>query len=290
MAIFNLGSINIDHFYRLPHLVRSSETLSAKHYSQGLGGKGTNQSVAMARAGADVIHIGAMNANDLGYLSQIQNFGINTDHIKTLQTPTGHGIVMIDDVSGENQIVVYPGANQHLTEKMIDEALLQASDHDWALCQNETNNTAYFLQQARLKNMKIGYSAAPFVAQTTLSLLPMIDLLVVNEVEAKDLEHALEAPIASTGIDHVIITRGSKGVRYVGVEGDFELPAPKVNALDTTGAGDTFLGLFLARFSHGYTLKASLTFALTGAAIQVTRLGTADAIPTLDEIEAQLNA
>jgi len=290
VAIFNLGSINIDHFYRLPHLVRPSETLSAQHYSQGLGGKGANQSVAMAKAGAEVFHIGAINENNGDYLTRIQNIGIHTDHLHCVDTPTGHGIVMIDDNSGENQIVVYPGANQHISEEMIDNALKEATDNDWALCQNETNNTAYFLHKAKHKNMKLCYSAAPFVAETTLGLIPLIDLLVVNEIEAQDLERSIGHPLDKAGIPHVIITRGGNGVRYVGIEGELELPAPNVNAVDTTGAGDTFLGLFLARFSAGYALKASLLFALVGASIQVTRTGTADAIPSLSEIESQLNA
>jgi ribokinase len=119
-------------------------------------------------------------------------------------------------------------------------------------------------------------------------MLPLVNMLVVNEIEAKDLESALNRPINESGVDHILVTLGSRGVRYIGLEDEFTAPSPFVEAVDTTGAGDTFLGLFLARYDQTGDLKASLHFAVTGAAIQVTRPGTADAIPSLEEIENAL--
>jgi ribokinase len=288
MAIYNLGSINVDYFYTLPHLVRPSETIAAIDFNQGLGGKGANQSVAIAKAGGTVKHIGAMNPSDKRYFDQLQDLQVDVSHLTMTTTATGHGIVMVDEQSAENQIVVYPGANFALTENMVDAGLEEATSSDWALCQNETSQTAYFMKQAKAKGMKLCYSAAPFDAEKTLVMLPLINMLVVNEIEAMDLERELNRPIKECGVDHVLVTLGSRGVRYIGSEGEFTLPSPSVEAVDTTGAGDTFLGLFLARYDLTGDLKASLHFAVTGASIQVTRQGTADAIPTLEEIESAL--
>ncbi len=288
MAIYNLGSVNVDYFYSLPHLVRPSETLAAVDFKQGLGGKGANQSVAIAKAGGCVKHIGAMHPSDKHYFDQLSALNIDTTHLSMSETASGHGIVMVDAQSAENQIVVYPGANFAITEQMIDKGLNDATSSDWALCQNETSQTHYFMMRAKAKRMKLCYSAAPFDAEKTLVMLPLIDLLVVNEIEAKDLERALNRPIEECGVDHILVTLGSRGVRYIGCDSEFTVASPKVNAVDTTGAGDTFLGLFLARYDQTGDLNASLRFAVTGAAIQVTRHGTADAIPSLDEIESAL--
>jgi len=288
MAIYNLGSINVDYFYTLPHLVRPSETIAAIGFNQGLGGKGANQSVAIAKAGGAVKHIGAMNPADKHYYDQLVALNVDVSYLSMTDTATGHGIVMVDEQSAENQIVVYPGANFVITEEMVDAGLGDATSSDWALCQNETSQTDYFMKRAKDRGMNLCYSAAPFNAEKTLVMLPLINMLVVNEIEANDLERELNRPIKECGIDHVLVTLGSRGVRYIGLEGEFTLPSPSVDAIDTTGAGDTFLGLFLARYDVTGDLKASLHFAVTGAAIQVTRQGTADAIPSLDEIESAL--
>lgn len=288
MAIYNLGSVNIDYLYSLPHLVRPSETLAANDFKQGLGGKGANQSVAIAKAGGSVKHIGAMHPADRQYFDQLNALNIDTSHLYFSETPTGHGIVMVDEQSAENQIVVYPGANFAITEQMVDEGLKDATASDWALCQNETSKTDYFMQFAKVKGMKLCYSAAPFDAEKTLLMLPLINMLVVNEIEAKDLECTLNRSIKECGVDHILVTLGSRGVRYIGSNEEFIVPSPVVDAVDTTGAGDTFLGLFLARYDQTGDLKGSLHFAVTGAAIQVTRPGTADAIPSLEEIKSAL--
>ena len=279
MAIYNLGSINIDHFYRLPHLVRPGETLAADNYSQGLGGKGANQSVAIAKTENQVFHIGALNRADSHYFEQLKSYHIDLTHTQQLDYPSGHGIVMVDEVSGENQIVVYPGANHQISESMIDNALADANPGDWALTQNETTQASYFFKTAKSKGLKLCYSAAPFVAETTIELLPMIDMLVVNQIEAQELEAATGKPIAALGIKHTLITQGSAGVRYIGTQGELFIEAPKVSAVDTTGAGDTFLGLFLGRFDAGSDLVDSIKYAVSGAALQVMQPGTADAIP-----------
>ncbi|HSG04099.1 MAG TPA: ribokinase [Marinobacterium sp.] len=285
MAVYNLGSINIDHIFRLSHLPKAGETLQANHYACGLGGKGANQSLALAMAGAQVHHIGRMAANDLHFIDPLKHAGVEMSHILDDALASGLAIVMVDETSGENQIILNPGGNHQIGTDQIDRALAQARPGDWALTQNETNNVAYYLRQAKAQGLKVCYSAAPFVAATTVDLLPLADLLVVNEVEAQALASALGCMVENIPVPHLLITLGASGARYIGQEGAWQLPSPKVEAVDTTGAGDTFLGFLLAALTQNQNIQAAMHLALNAAALQVTRPGTAAAIPTLDEVK-----
>ena len=288
MAIFNLGSINVDYFYTLPHLVQAGETIAASGMSEGLGGKGVNQSVAIGRAGGDVWHIGTMGKANADYLDIISAAGVHTDHIRLIDAPSGHAIVMVDEQSAENQIVIVPAANHQIAPEQISDALAQARAGDWVVTQNETLMAERFLQEAKQAGLRICYSAAPFVAEITATLLPLADLLVVNEGEAASLSAMVGTSYEALGLPHLIITYGAKGAEYIGEAGRFHVPAPSVKAVNTTGAGDTYLGYILAGLDAGLDMKSAMHRAAAAAAIQVTRPGAADAIPTKDEVEAML--
>lgn len=285
MAIYNLGSINIDYFYKAPHLLQAGETLAASDFSQGLGGKGANQSVACARSGAQIFHIGHLHEKDKNWLSFFQGSGVDISHIKLGDVPTGHAIIIIDETNGENQILLLAGANGAIDKSALENSLAQATSSDWALCQNETNLGVEFLQMAHAKGLSICYSAAPFVKEVVLSVLEFVDLLVVNEIEAAEIEKALAAPPAQWGVAHLIITKGGDGAEYYGKDSQFHQPAHKVKAVDTTGAGDTYLGFLLGRLSMGDNMRQAMAIASKAAAIQVTRYGTAEAIPLMSELE-----
>lgn len=205
-------------------------------------------------------------------------------HTLTNSQTSGSAIVMVDERSGENQIVLNPSCNHKISHEQIDSALAQAGIGDWALTQNETNNVAYFLTQAKAQGLKVCYSAAPFVAATAVELLPLADLLVVNEIEAQALAGALNCAIDEIPVAHLLITLGASGARYIGEEGDWQIPSPKVQAVDTTGAGDTFLGFALAALTQQQSMRDAMQLAVHAAALQVTRKGTADAIPSLNEV------
>ena len=283
MTIYNLGSINIDHIYTLPHLVRAGETLAATETQSALGGKGANQSIAIARAGGQVRHGGMINQGDASWLDQMIDAGVDTSFVVFSDRPTGHAIVAVDAASAENQIILSPSSNAHIPDQLIEKLLTDATAEDWALAQNETNKTADFLQAAKAKGMKICYSAAPFIADITAGLLPLVDLLIVNEGEYDDLKNHLGG--GDFGLDHLIITKGGDGAIYQGVDGEFETPAHAVEAVDTTGAGDTYLGYVLAGLDQGMGVKAAMELASKAAAIQVTRLGASAAIPSKAEVE-----
>ena len=174
MTIYNLGSINIDHIYTLPHLVRAGETLVATDMQSALGGKGANQSIAIARAGGQVRHGGMINQADASWLKEMTDAGVETSFILYGDMPTGHAIVAVDAKTAENQIILSPSCNANIPDDLVATLLNDATAGDWALAQNETNKTADFLKAAKAKGMKICYSAAPFIADITADLLPLV--------------------------------------------------------------------------------------------------------------------
>ena len=284
MTIFNLGSINLDYFYRLPHLMSAGETLATNYFNIALGGKGANQSVALAKAGGDVFHIGAFGKKDELYLQELRNAGVNLEFVALLDMPSGHAIVMVDEKTGENQIILSPSANYNIEQVQIGKALQKANRSDWALAQNETCLVNPFLSLAKEQGLRICYSAAPFVAEQTAGLIPLTDLLIVNEGEAEALSQFIEKDITKLGLPHLIITLGSKGARYIGEQGCFSVAPFNVTAIDTTGAGDTFLGYVLADLSDGQTMQQAMSYASAAAALQITRQGALPAIPSRSEV------
>jgi ribokinase len=283
MAIYNLGSINIDHFYKVPHLPEPGETLAASAYSTGLGGKGANQSVAASRAGSEVHHIGAIGLDGQWIIEKLQGLGINTERISTLNVPTAHAIINVDQ-AGENAIVIFSSANVMQDKARIRTAFADATKGDFCVLQNETNLVEFAAQHAKAKGLRVVYSAAPFDAGAVQAVLPYIDILVVNEVEAQQLSSELGISVETLSTTEVLMTRGSDGASFTTNGSTIEMPAFKVEPVDTTGAGDTYLGFFVAGLDQGKTTQDALRFAAAGAAIQVTREGTADAIPSLVEV------
>lgn len=284
MTIFNLGSINIDNFYPVPHMPAPGETLAATDHTVGLGGKGANQSVAAARAGADVVHIGAVGPDGQWCINTLQNAQVDTAHIATLTSATGHANIVVDQ-AGENQIILYAGANHALTVDQIDAALATATPNDTLIVQNETNLTVDVAKMAKARGMRVIYSAAPFVAEDAEAMLPHTDMLVLNAVEAQQLTTALGKTIADLNLPVVLITKGADGAVWIenGVE-TAQVPAFAVTPVDTTGAGDCFIGYVAAGLDQGMSPEQAMRLGTAASAIKVTRFGTADAIPTRDEV------
>ncbi len=282
--IWNLGSINIDNFYEVPHLPAPGETLAAVSYGFGLGGKGANMSVAAARAAARVSHIGAIGAGGRWTRDRLMEYGVDTPHIAEIEVPTGHANIVVDQ-AGENSIVLFQGANVHLSEAIIGAALSEASHRDFLLMQNETNGQEYAAATAQSLGLRVAYAAAPFEASAIERLLGRIDLLVLNEVEAAQLEAATGKTPDMLGVADVVITLGANGCKWVSNTGEKHFDAYPAEALDTTGAGDTFTGYLVAGLDRGMEMEAAIDLALKAAALMVMRRGTADVIPDLKEIQ-----
>ena len=288
MAIYNLGSVNIDHVYRVPHLPEPGETLASTSFNSGLGGKGANQSIAVAKAGGQVFHIGAIGADGGWLADQMADAGVDTRFLSIIDVPTGHAIINVDDAA-ENVIVLFTGANRALTEEMVNEALSGAGAGDWLLLQNETNLGVYAAKTAKAKGLRVAYAAAPFDAEAAAAMLPVTDLLAVNHIEAAQLSEALGVLATDLPVAQVLITRGADGATLQSGDEEISVDAFKVDPVDTTGAGDTFLGYFLAALDLGRSAKDALTFASGASAIQVTKVGAAVAIPVAAEVEAFLD-
>ncbi len=284
MAIFNLGSINADHFYQVPALPMPGETLAACAMTTGLGGKGANQSIAAALGGAEVTHIGAVGADGDWARARLRDFGVDIEHIATLDVPTGHAIINVDP-QGENAIVIFSSANIAQSEERIRAGLENAKPDDFCILQNETNLAPFTAELAKKKGMQVVYSAAPFDADHAQEMLPFVDLLVMNEVETEQLSNAMGVKANHLPVPAVLVTRGADGVLFRSAQSEFEIASFPVDPVDTTGAGDTYLGFFVAGLDAEMDIKGAAIFAAAAAAIQVTRPGSAEAIPTLDEVK-----
>lgn len=296
MPIYNYGSINIDHVYQVPHLVLPGETLSSHHYQRILGGKGANQSIALVRAGSEVCHIGRYNLADQALVKTLIDAGISAQHLETVNEPSGHAIIQVDD-QGENSIILYAGANHSFKASDLAKSLQATKAGDWLLLQNECSCTKEMIDLAAAQGLKIAFNPAPMDAAVKDLPLDKLSLLFVNQVEVCQLLDLPVAPLPSLEslaallgarwpTTLVVITLGSKGAASV-YQGQLEfVPAVPVQAVDTTGAGDTFTGYFLHAWMQGLSLRAALEHAGKASALCVQRVGASSSIPYAAEVDA----
>lgn len=289
MTIFNFGSINIDHVYQVDYFVRPGETLNSNSYQQYLGGKGANQSIALARANCNVVHIGAIGKKDDTLLTEMSNSGVNTQKIARVSQQTGHAIIQINS-DAENAIMLFSGANQALTTQQIEETLGHANINDWVLLQNETNLIKEIITSAKQHKLTVAYNPAPMDKALAQSLMTDIDVLIVNEIEVMDLLDVNNIEKAKVLLQknypklRILLTLGLKGVIYIHGENTIEVAAYSVNAVDTTGAGDTFIGYCLAGMIEQKNMQSVLRQACAASAICVSKHGATSAIPTLSDV------
>ena len=285
MTVFNLGSINVDYFYSVPHMIAPGETLSSTAMTKGLGGKGANQSVAAARAGSNVVHIGAIGPDSDWIFDTLGGYGVDTTHIAVTDAATGHAVIMVEPEHGENAILLHAGANHVQSATAIDDALATGGAGDYLLLQNETTDQVAAAKEAHARGMNVVYSAAPFDAEAVKQVLPYLSYLLLNRVEYDQLCAAL----GEVSVPNLIITLGGDGARWQMADGTtITQPAFHVTPVDTTGAGDCFAGSLIAALDAGQDPQSALKFAAAAAALQVTKHGTADAMPTGDQTRAFL--
>lgn len=281
MTILNIGSINWDRVYTVDHFPRPGETLAATGASIGLGGKGLNQSIAAHRAGGQLRHVGAIGEGDTPMRAAISGFGLDdTGIVEIPGCQTGSALIAVD-ATGENQIILDPGANAHIPVDHCRVMIEALAPGDSVLLQNETNILADGVSLARARDLRVVVAAAPFDAARVLPLLSEIDLLSVNEIEYAQLREAAgDLPQRLS----LLVTYGAQGAAYITPQGAFRVAAHRVEPVDTTGAGDTTLGSFLARLDAGHSPECALRYAMCAAALQVARPGAATAIPYKSEV------
>ena len=289
-SVLNFGSLNIDKVYQVPHFVQPGETLSSENFSQFAGGKGLNQSIALARAGVKVFHAGKIG-KDGEFLRQILvDGGVNTDYLITSEVPSGHAIIQIDS-SGQNCIILFPGANCAITRDEIDNCLQNMEVDSWLLLQNEINDVPYIMEKAKECGLKIAINPAP-CNQAVLSYpLELADIIFVNEVEAATLaevdaepEIMLKRLTKKFPNAEIVMTFGAKGAYYCKKDKIFHTPCIEVQVVDTTSAGDTFGGYYLSAVLQGFTAEQAMEIASRASSITVSRAGAAVSIPLAEEV------
>ena len=291
MKILNFGSLNIDYVYSVDHFVRPGETLSSDKMEIFCGGKGLNQSIALARAGANVYHAGVVGRKDGKNLIDIlAENNVNTEFIKVHDAQSGHALIQVDS-SGQNCILLYGGTNQMMDKEHIDFVFEHFSEGDFILLQNEINMLDYIMKKAHNKGMVIVLNPSPMKSNILDLPLENVDYLMLNEVEASDLcgresvEYMLDALRIKLPNTKIILTLGKEGAIYS--DGDVRLKQGiyRVSAVDTTAAGDTFTGYFIASILNK-SPEESLRIASMASAIAVSRKGAEASIPKLQEVLA----
>lgn len=300
--LLNIGSINIDYVYQVPHFLRAGETLGARERAIFMGGKGLNQSVAAARSGLSVIHAGVLG-NDGHFLYDfIQKTGIDVRFLKIEEDcASGHTVIQVTP-EAENAILYFAGTNHNLTSEHIKSALDDLSEGDFVLIQNEVNGVDTVLTEAKARKLFTVFNPAPYSEEVQNYPLGDVDALIVNETEAKDILRTKESDDNQL-LDElrnrfpnamIFLTLGERGMSCdlpQAEEGRLHFNAYKVKALDTTGAGDTFVG-YAMRAIMSYAnekniekFKSLIWEAMLAAAISVTRKGAVPSIPTIDEVK-----
>ncbi len=281
--VFNLGSINLDRTIRVSHFPQPGETIEGSIFEDSLGGKGTNISVALQRAGQSLVHIGALHRNDVVLKGFLDQFGIDKSYVEKSDQPSGQAYIFLDQ-NAENSIVVCGGANLAISQNHIEQALSTAVEGDWLVMQNETNGQKFAIDLARKKRMKIALVAAPFSSEQVMGFLDEIDLLALNETEAQELEKAFDTSVQNIRGPSLLVTKGSSGATLMTREQQYSVSGKTVTPRDTTGAGDTFFGYFLASLICGKDEQESLEIGNAAAALAVQEYGAANSIPELDDV------
>lgn len=294
--IYVLGSINMDMVARVPRMPVGGETLTADKYYVNPGGKGANQAVAIAKLGGKVAMIGKVGSDETGdaLKNNLKAMGVDESMVTRADVPSGIAMIIVE--GGENRIILYKGANHSVTKADVDEGLKNAKPGDALVMQLEIplETVTYAAAVAKQKGMLVLLNPAPAVPLGE-ELLKNVDIIAPNETETEiltgvgldsDVHIALAVKkLYQLGVKRVIITMGSRG--SIVAEGQTITPVKprKVKAVDTTSAGDTFVGATVLRYLDGDTLEDAARFASVASSITVTREGAAQSIPTLDEVK-----
>ena len=295
MQVVNFGSLNIDHVYAVEHFCRAGETIHTESYTQSVGGKGLNQSIAVARSGQPLFHAGALGAGGEQLEKTLTACGVDLRYLQHVATPQGHAVIQVQP-DGQNCIFLYGGSNQTIGPSEIDAVLSHFDAGDYLLLQNEISNLPYLLRAAAARGLRIVLNASPISEWLLEEDLSCLDWLVVNEVECAALARcedpdagyaALKARYPGIGI---LLTLGKSGsVSWKDGE-EIRQQAYPVHAVDTTGAGDTFMGYFVGCLAQGMGRKDTMQYAAMASSIAVTRPGAAASIPEMPEVRAAVQA
>lgn len=275
-----IGSSNVDYIIRTKKFPDRGETTFSESFEYAIGGKGLNQAVAASLTGAETTFLTALgNDNNLDYvLNELSKYNLNVKPI-IKNTSTGTAIIMVEDESGENEIIVNSGANKKLDKTDIDNNIELIKNHDYILLQLELDIKVieYIIKIAKKLNKIVILNPAPF-SILNKDVMELCDFVTPNEGEYQKL---LESNIK---LNNVIVTMGSNGSKLITKDKEIKIPAYKVLAVDTTGAGDCYNGTFVGFLAQGYEISDALNLASYASALSVKKVGAAKSYPTKDEI------
>ena len=289
MKVLNFGSVNIDYVYQMEHFIRPGETAPCQTLTTGCGGKGLNQSIALAKAGTKVYHAGLYGKEGQFLLDKMNAAGVDTSLMRLGDGPNGHAIIQVEK-SGQNCIILYGGTNRQVTDAYVDEVLAHFEKGDVLVLQNEISGIPYLMKKAHEKGLRIAFNAAPYGPEVREYPLETVTWLIVNEVEGAGLSGKEDYDeIADTLVKmypgmNIMLTMGKSGCLYKSADETIRVPACHVDAVDTTAAGDTFIGFFVRGILAGLSMRDTLRQATAASAIAVTRPGAADSVPALSEV------
>lgn len=294
MKALVFGSLNIDKVYSLEQLPEKGETLSCNKYEIHVGGKGLNQSISLSNSGTETYMAGQLGSDGLFLKEYLDKVGVNTSLVKITDSFSGHAVIEVDS-EGQNQMIIFPGANREITPDYCDKVLEGFSAGDLVLMQYETSQVEYMLEKAHEKGLVTALNPSPYVDRLRELELEKLDYLILNESEGQSLlgeseiDRAVEALCKRLCGGAVILTLGGDGAIYSDGKITERVPAFKVNAVDTTGAGDTFTGYILSSLLNGMAPADALHIASAASAIAVTKAGAAETIPTLEQVKKFLS-
>ena len=290
MKILNFGSLNIDKVYAVEKIVKGGETIDSVSFSESVGGKGLNQSIAVAKAGGNIMHAGCVGKDGEILLQALKDNNVDTSLIKTVETASGQAISQVDK-HGQNCIILFHGANYEVDKAYIDEAMQDFAQGDILILQNEISNIDYIIEVAKAKQMKIYLNPSPINENLNKYNMQAIDGIFVNEHEGaylagkEKVEDILDSLASKYPELEIILTFGDKGAYYRHKDINIFQPAYKVDAVDTTAAGDTFTGYFIALRQQGKSIEESLQKASKASSITVSRKGASISIPKIAEVD-----
>ena len=284
MKVLNYGSLNVDYVYSVDHIIVGGETQHSSKLEVFSGGKGLNQSIALAKAGVPVYHAGIVGTDGDILLDACKEAGVDTRYIRRMPVKGGHTMIQVDK-NAQNCIILYGGTNQMQTKEFVDEVLADFGEGDYLILQNEINMLDYIIDQAYEKKMKIVMNPSPFDDKLSTCDLSKVYLFLLNEIEGEQILDAMAEKFPNA---RFVLTLGSDGaVYYDGKEKVFQ-DIFKVKAVDTTAAGDTFTGYFIAATIEGRSIQEALRMAAKASSIAVSRPGATPSIPEIGEVKKEL--
>ncbi len=290
MRILNFGSLNIDEIYRVADFVHPGETVRTQSRTIVAGGKGLNQSIALARAGASVTHAGCIGTDGAFLAETLAENGVDISLLRTTDIPTGRAVIQVSD-SGQNAILHYPGANLDVDKEYIRKIFANFGPSDWVLLQNEISCVGEIMEIAASRGMHIVFNPSPITKSIDSLPLGVVSCFHLNEHEGAALsgttvpEDMLAVLRERFPRAQFVLTLGDAGAYFAGKEETFFCEACPATPVDTTGAGDTFTGFLVAAVTSGKTPREAMAIASQAAALSITKQGSSASIPTMEEVQ-----